>query len=322
MATASIFSLESRLEVFAVSKAGSPNDMFRMERIVSYDNGETWVDNWIRNNVVGYRSSVAASITGDSLDTFLVGRGMDDRFWFTRLQEYYEFTAVGAGAIGEGIFTGKPAVCSHGTSKTSWETLNVAETSYAGVKVMVFGKGTDNNIWWAFSTSGGDTWKMAWAPIAPGTFTSSPSATCSADGKLVAVFAKGTDDKIWWAFSTNGAASWNMAWAPIGDGRFNSAPAAVCSADGKRIYVFARGTDNRIWWAFATNGVQRWAMAWTPIGEGVFDSMPSANCSWDGKIIHVCAKGTDNRIWQARSGDFGASWNIAWRKIHSKQFPG
>ncbi len=319
MATASIYSLESRLEVFAASKAGSSNDTFRLERIVSYDNGETWVDNWIRHDTLAYRSSLAASITGDSLDTFIVGRGMDDRLWFSRLAELYELKNAGAGPIGAGVFTGKPAICSHGTSKTSWQSLNVQDTSYAGVKVMVFSKGMDQKIWWAVSTNGGNSWDMAWSPIGAGTFSSSPSATCSADGKLVAVFAKGMDDKIWWAYSINGASSWNMAWAPIG-GKFTSAPAAVCSADGKRIYVFARGEDNRIWWAFATNGVERWDMAWAPIGDGVFESMPSANCSWDGKIIHIFAKGNDNRIWQARSFDFGATWNIAWRKIHSKQF--
>lgn len=320
MATASIFSLESRLEVFAISKAGS-NDAFRMERIVSYNNGDTWVDNWVRNDVGAFRSSIAGAITGDSLDGFLVGRGMDDRIWLTRLQEYYEFRSLGASPIGEGVFTGKPAICLHGTSTSSWTSLNNIGLSYAGVRLMVFGRGKDDRVWWAFSNNGGESWDMAWQPIGKGVFTSSPSATCSADGKLVTVFAKGKDDKMWWAFSTNGAASWDMAWQPIGVGTFSSTPAAVCSADGKRIYVFAKGEDNRIWWAFATNGVQRWDMAWQPIGEGVFTSMPSANCSWDGRIIHVFAKGMDNRVWQARSSDFGASWEVAWRKIHSKQFP-
>jgi len=321
MSTASLFSLERRLEVFAIADVNPlSGNQYKVERIVSYDNGETWVDNWIRNDVGTFSSPLAASITGDNLDSFLVGRGTDNQFWFTRLQEYYEFKNVGWNPIGQGIFTGKPAVCSSGTSKTAWKRLNTAETSYAGVHVMVFGRGTDARIWWAYSTNGGASWDMAWSAIGQGKFTSSPAATCSADGSLVAVFGKGTDDKMWWAYSMSGGSSWDMAWEPIGDGVFRSDPAAVCSADGKRIYVFARGKDDRIWWAFAANGVQQWDMAWEPIGEGVFLSAPSVSCSWDGRIIHVFGKGTDNRIWQARSHDFGSTWNIAWRTIHPKPF--
>jgi len=59
------------------------NNEYKAERIVSYDNGETWVDNWIRNDVGTFSSSLAASTTGDSLDAFLVGKGTDNRFWFT-----------------------------------------------------------------------------------------------------------------------------------------------------------------------------------------------------------------------------------------------
>lgn len=321
--TASVYSLGMRLELFAISDLNPLNStQFSVERLVSYNNGETWVDNWVKNNVGVFASSVAASITGDSLDTFIVGRGQDNKFWFARLQEYYEFANQGWGPIGQGVFKGKPAICSHGCSKTSWKlgATNSQQTSYTGVRVMVFGRGNDNRIWWAYSNNGGSKWDMAWSAIGSGVFNSSPAAICSANGQLIAAFGKGNDNRIWWAYSTNGAASWQMAWSPIGEGVFNTAPAAVCSADGKRIYVFARGTDNRIWWAYATNGVTKWDMAWKPIGQGVFLSMPSANCSWDGKHIHVFAKGNDNRIWQARSFDYGKSWNIAWRIVHQKQF--
>lgn len=321
--TASVFALETRLDLFtAADKDPASTGRYMFERLVSYDNGSTWVDNWVRNNVGVWVSSPAACISGDSLDTFLVGRGLDNKFWFARLQEYYEFSNIGFAPIGQGVFTGKPAICSFGNSVSGWQhgSLHTRETSYAGVGVMVFGKGADSRIWWAYSTNGGNSWDMAWDAIGAGTFVSSPAAACSADGRLVAVFGQGQDNKIWWAYSTSGGASWDMAWAPIGQGLFTSAPAAACSADGKRIYVFGRGQDNKIWWAYASNGVQRWDMAWAPIGEGVFTSMPSASCSWDGRIIHVFGKGQDNRIWHARSNDFGAHWDIAWAKVHSKKF--
>ena len=49
-------------------------DRYQIERIVSYDSGETWVDNWIRNEIGTFSSGAAASIAGDSLDIFLVGK--------------------------------------------------------------------------------------------------------------------------------------------------------------------------------------------------------------------------------------------------------
>lgn len=316
----SVFSLNSRLDLFAISDSSiRTKNEFRLQRLVSYDNGETWVKDWITNDVGKLASSAAAAITGDSLDTFIVARGMDHRIWFSRLQELYDFKNAGWSPIGAGVFDGKPAVCSYGNATTDWTNGNKV-TSYNGVRVMAFAKGKDTKIWWAYSSNGGNSWDLAWAAIPSGVFSSSPAAVAANNGKLVAVFARGKDDKIWWANSSDGAASWDMAWAPIGAGTFDTMPAAACSADGKRIYVFAKGKDDRVWWAYSTTGGTTWDMAWSPIGDGVFVTMPSASCSWDGRIIHVFGKGKDNRFWQARSEDFGAHWNIAWRKVHSKIF--
>jgi hypothetical protein len=325
MTTASLFSLGRRIEVFAMSDANVlTSDQYHINRLVSYDNGNTWVGDWVLNVIGTFSSPVATSITGDSLDTFLVGKGQDQRFWFTCLSEYYNLKQAGFNPIGQGIFHGKPALCSYGNSKTTWhwQSLNNVTTSYKGVTVLVFGRGTDDRIWWAYSTNGGSPWDMAWKPLVEhGTFTSSPAAACSADGLFVSVFGIGQDKRMWWAYSTSGGSSWDMAWDAIGQGVFTSSPAAVCSADGKRIYAFAKGNDNRFWWAYATNGVQGWDMAWDAIGQGVFKSPPSASCSWDGQIIHVFGKGMDDRIWQARSEDFGHNWSIAWRRIHDMPFP-
>ncbi|CAA9469302.1 MAG: hypothetical protein AVDCRST_MAG96-287 [uncultured Segetibacter sp.] len=72
---ASIFALEKRLELFMTSDINpTTKDRYQIERIVSYDSGETWVDNWIRNEIGTFSSGAAASIAGDSLDIFLVGK--------------------------------------------------------------------------------------------------------------------------------------------------------------------------------------------------------------------------------------------------------
>lgn len=321
---ATAYSLDKRLELFLPEDRDpiSANKL-KLARIVSYDNGSTWINNWAKNDVGVMSSSPAAAITGDSLDCFVVSRGQDDRFWLSRLSEYYELKNLGWNAIGSGVFNGRPAICVSGNTTTKWDANGGDDkrtTSYAGVKVHVFGKGMDNRIWRAFSGNGGSTWDLAWAAIGEGTFKSSPAAVCSADAQFVAVFGQGMDNKIWWAYSTSGGSKWDMAWKPIGAGVFETFPAAACSADGKRLYVFGRGNDNRMWWAYSTNRGQSWDMAWSPIGEGVFTSGPSACTNWEGKHIHVFGLGNDSKVWQARSDNFGQSWNIAWRKVNDKIF--
>src|SRR5436189_242688 len=102
MTTASLCSLGRRVEVFAMSDANVlTSNEYCVNRLVSYDNGNTWVGNWVRNTVGNFRSAIAASITGDSLDTFLIGRGQDDRFWFAHLGEYYNFSNAGWNPIGQ-----------------------------------------------------------------------------------------------------------------------------------------------------------------------------------------------------------------------------
>lgn len=321
MSTAVTYALESRLEIFA-SQDIDPfrNDRYRVARIVSYDDGSTWINNWIENKVGVFSSSLAGAITGDSLDTYLVGRGQDDRMWLGRLAEYYAFESAGWQPIGAGKFKGRPAIVLNGTSQTRWERKDTQVTSYGDIGLRVFGLGLDDRIWWAFSTNGADSWDMAWRAIPDGKFKNSPAAVTSADGKFLALFGRGLDDRIWWIYSTTSGGSWDIGWTPIGDGVFTSAPAAACSADGKSIYVVGRGKDDRYWYAYARNGAAKWDMAWSPIGEGVFVGAPSMACSWNGEHVHVFGKGKDDRIWQARSRDGGKGWDIAWRKIADRRF--
>jgi hypothetical protein len=328
MTVSSVYSIGGRIDVYAARNfSGTYNPM----RIVSFDNGDSWVGNWTQvrppiqgNNLEGaFTTMIAGAITGDSLDTVLVGRESDNRFSSTVLQEYFLPPTADWTPIGSGTFYSKPAVCLSGASQTTPLMLgpNKQTTSYSGVNVAVFGRGTDDHMWWAYSTDGANTWDMAWQPIGEGVFNSSPAAACSAAGELLAVFGVGTDQHMYWAYSTSSGSSWDSAWAaPIGEGVFTSEPAAACSADGSRIYVFGRGTDNRCYWAYTARGTQGWDMAWQPIGEGVFNSSPAASCSWDGQMVQVFARGTDNRIYQARSQDFGNSWDIAWRPISDQQF--
>lgn len=204
--------------------------------------------------------------------------------------------------IGEGVFKSSPAAVMSGD----------------GSQIHVFGRGTDDKYWQAYSPDAGNSWTLAWAPVLKGVFTSPPAAAMSADGKSIFLFGKGTDDRIWYAVSGNSGSSW-QGFSPIGSGIFLSGPGAACSADGKIISVFGLGTDRRIWMAQSIDGGNTWAIAWAPVPEGELYSAPAVVCSADGKKWVVVARGKDKRFYRVSSINRGINWS-AWSVFNSGTF--
>lgn len=121
----------------------------------------------------------------------------------------------------------------------------------------VFGRGTDNNIWFRkryLPTGLWSSWKRL-PVISTGSTqlkaTGSPGVTCSSGGMntfgvLVSVVA--TDNRVWNILVTPSLNSDNYTnWYKYTD--FNAATAAgpAIARDGVNIYYFVRGGDNRIY---------------------------------------------------------------------------
>src|ERR1700758_25093 len=120
MTVSSVYSIGGRIDVYAAANLGGH---YNPMRIVSLDNGDSWVENWTQvrtppdknNPEVPFTSMVAGAITADSLDTVLVGRESDNRFSATVLQEYFwQGPTADWEPIGSGTFHSKPAVCLSG----------------------------------------------------------------------------------------------------------------------------------------------------------------------------------------------------------------
>lgn len=226
------------------------------------------------------------------LDLFV--RGADRRFYQSSRLAGGSFNAYRS--IAAGIFQAAPAAI---MSKTNRD-------------MRVFGLGDDKLLWKAASSSGGDTWQVAWAQTENfGVFTSAPGACASTDGHSLCLAARGGDNRFWHAISTDTGASWQRAWTPIGEGVFRGAPALACSGNARRMYCFGRGMDNKIWYATTDDFGANW-VGWNPIGDGVFRSAPAAACSVDGLTVHVAGIGLDDHLWYARSRDRAATWEVAW----------
>ena len=185
------------------------------------------------------------------------------------------------------------------TYVTRWDTLGGGFTSGPGAviqtggRLVVFGRGTDGQIYHRWQVSYNGDWSN-WEPPGPFSATSDPAACLNAPGGLV-VFARGTDNALWHSWQDSPNSNWN---GPVSlGGGLTSGPAAVLQTRG-RLAVFVRGTDGAVWhrWQVSHNG--SWS-DWESIG-GVITSDPAAALNADGGLV-VFARGTDNTLlhtWQ------------------------
>jgi hypothetical protein len=194
--------------------------------------------------------------------------------------------------IGQGVFRSGPAVV----------------ISADGQRLHAFGLGTDQRLWRASSSNGGQTWPDAWGAFGPErAYSSAPAAAASADGALIHVVAMGADEAYYAFTSRDGGQTWPVYAVALG-GTFKSAPAVATSFFGDTVHVFGLGTDQRLWHAYSFNSGTNWA-GWWPVGVGAFNSAPAAVMSPDGGIIRVFGRGLDHGFYQAVSTDDSVTWS-------------
>ena len=124
----------------------------------------------------------------------------------------------------------------------------VAQTA-AGLAV--FGRGTDNALWWSHQTTSG-SWS-SWQSLG-GVITSQPGAAAGVTagfGPLVTL-ARGTDGALWYRVQGTGG-SWS-AWRSAGGGLLAGTGPAAVNADGG-LAVAVTGTDHHVW-LFGPMGMQ------------------------------------------------------------------
>jgi hypothetical protein len=158
----------------------------------------------------------------------------------------------------------------------------------------VFGRGTDNALWWTYQTASG--WSK-WASLG-GTLTSRPAASARPldnSSSLVFVYARGADGALWMR-TLHAARTWER-WVNVG-GRLlpGTGPAAVTN-DGE--FAAAVGTDRAIWVAMNLPGSP--GFVWRSLG-GRTTASPG-----------IAAPGTDTVVAFARGTDNAAWYNEFWR---------
>ncbi len=164
----------------------------------------------------------------------------------------------------------------------------VAQTA-AGLAV--FGRGTDNALWWSHQTTTG-SWS-SWQSLG-GVITSQPGAAAGVTagfGPLVTL-ARGTDGALWYRVQGTGG-SW-FAWRSAGGGLLAGTGPAAVNADGG-LAVAVTGTDHHVW-LFGPMGMQ--VYGFLDFG-GRTNSTPGIT-NLPGIMspqLVVFARGTDNALW-------------------------
>ena len=166
----------------------------------------------------------------------------------------------------------------------------VAQTA-AGLAV--FGRGTDNALWWTHQRTGGK-WS-SWQSLG-GVITSQPGVTGPTAGSgPVMALARGTDGALW--FRVQGSGGWS-AWKSFGGKLLpGTGPAAVDTHDGN-FAVAVTGTDHHVW-LFGPMGMQTYGF----LNFGGRTSSTPGITTLPGMApqVMVFARGTDNALWYKKS---------------------
>lgn len=207
----------------------------------------------------------------------------------------------------------------------------------------VFGRGTDNALWWKHQTASGWT---SWQSLG-GIITSQPSAIAAPPGVTgeygaLAVFVRGNGGVMWYrSLRQSGWSPWTefignllpgTGPAAVYESTGNFLAAAVGLAPSKNVWlfrttefgqtsgrtpstpgitfvagrgdvVFARGLDNALWYEENPPGTLNVSGSWHSLG-GRLTSGVTATTVPSGKT-YAFALGTDNQIWM-RAGTWPA----------------
>jgi len=159
----------------------------------------------------------------------------------------------------------------------------------------VFGRGTDNALWWKHQTAGG-AWS-SWQSLG-GVITSQPGAAAGVTVRFgpAVVLARGTNGALW--YRVQGTAGGWSGWKSLGGRLLSGTGPAAVNADGN-LTVAMTGTDHHVW-LFGPMGMQ--VHGFLNFG-GLTSSTPGITNvpGTTGFQLIVFARGTDNALWYKQS---------------------
>ena len=192
--------------------------------------GGIWT-NWVL--LIGGNLNSDPTIAFSDPYLYVVARGTDDQFWFTRYQAGTTFDAwhwAPWSLVVDGLWTSEAAIATR-----------------PGGRLFVAGLGSDSQYYLTESQNGGASWS-ARRLVDSGSlrFHSAPALATAptADGSL-AIFGTATDSQMWTSTSDDDGRTWG-AFQVTPHSNLKSPPVATSPKEGV-IHIFALGTDAALW---------------------------------------------------------------------------
>lgn len=151
-------------------------------------------------------------------------------------------------------------------------------TQADGSAQLVFGQGTDNQLW---STSPG---AAQWQPLG-GVLSSKPGAA-DVDATTYSVFARGSDGAVW--ERDHSGSAWD-SWHSLG-GQVLAGTGPAAAYTSNQVWVAVTGTDHGIWYLNLASNIPQ--NGWATLG-GRTDSSPGLTAP-DPSSLAAFARGTSN----------------------------
>jgi hypothetical protein len=210
------------------------------------------------------------------------------------------YTGRGGGVyLGDALAPAQPAVSLGGHLIGGPSVVlvppGVLSSSQTGDELAVFGRGTDNALWWTHQTASGWT---GWRSLGGG-LTSKPGAAASefGDHGKLAVFARGTDGLMW--YKSLGSSGWG-AWKYLGGGNLlaGAGPAAAYDDNG-HLVLTAVGSDKAVYlWAdFAGFGFAFGDMGGQTTSDPGLAFVHGTAQAPNARLAVLFARGTDGALW-------------------------
>lgn len=170
----------------------------------------------------------------------------------------------------------------------------VLSASQTSSELAVFGRGTDNALWWTHQTTSGWT---GWQSLG-GVLTSKPGAAASEfgdHGKLV-VFARGTDSEIW---STSLGTGSGNAWKALAGLLLPGTGPTAAYDDNGHLILAAVGTDKAVYlWAdFAGFGFAFGDIGGQTTSDPGLAFVHGTAANPNAQLAVLFVRGTDNALW-------------------------
>ena len=224
---------------------------------------------------------------------------------------YLAYTGTGGAAYVRNIYGPTVALGGHLIGGPAVVLTNVLTQNQD--ELIVFGRGTDNALWWDHQTASG-AW-TGWHSLG-GVLTSKPGAAAAFNGDhgKLAAFVRGTDGQIW--YRSLGTSGW-QSWKAIGGNLLRGTAPSAAYEDNGHLVLAVVGVDQRVWMfgQFSGFGFAEGVLGGRTTSDPGIAFVDGTHQQPNARLAVVFVRGTDNALWYKQVSLPVTTVNGAWHSL-------